>query len=302
MVGATLMPSYQVSIQNNMNLQNDRNFGTSIHLNVAATVNSNVPIQNGDQSAQFNLNRKAAQNLGFEMQHSASRNQSLNQATWKQALTEQRPRESSIWSASEMKTHAGRMKSQSRFVKAPVMSAERVVEGETASVGASQTAQEPQVTQQDVRVSPKLFKVKKTSTTGKHARKSSQRLQPVRAAEPMKAAGDRKASATGAKESIEVQQKSTSRLQASRLKLPSIGAKAPASDQSVVSKASATASTAQTQAEDSKYVPKRTFNSMKHTRQSSYLSKVMLKKKGSLTSATAAPTSENASDSRPSDQ
>ena len=69
-----------------------------------------------------------------------------------------------------------------------------------------------------------------------------------------------------------------------------------------LAKASATASTAQTQAEDSKYVPKRTFNSMKHTRQSSYLSKVMLKKKGSLTSATAAPTSENASDSRPSDQ
>lgn len=71
------------------------------------------------------------------MQQSASRNQSLNPASWKQTLTEQKPREPSMWSASEMQTHASRMKSQSRFAKASVMNAERVLEGEVESVRVS---------------------------------------------------------------------------------------------------------------------------------------------------------------------
>ena len=86
------------------------------------------------------------------------------------------------------------------------------------------------------------------------------------------------------------------------MKLPSIEAKAPASEPSIVSVTSGTTSKAQGQSDDAKYIPKRTFNSMKHTRQSSYLSKVMLKKKGSIPSATATEISENASESRSSDQ
>ena len=120
------------------------------------------------------------------MQQSASRNQSLNPASWKQTLTEQKPREPSMWSASEMQTHTSRMKSQSRFAKASVMNAERVLEGEVESVRVSQTAQEPKLAQNEVHVSPKLFDVKKASGSMHHARKLSQGVRPVRAAEPMK--------------------------------------------------------------------------------------------------------------------